>query len=199
MTQQKILNQRLKAEPHYFTMKFSTSTVLCLFSAGAYSAVIDVRDGAAVKAVFSSIQSGIDSLTVAAKDFNGSIQPVIEESDKLIDTIASGTATIRDSTNLGIGEVFGLISPVKELHQHAQMLSDEFKGRVSTIGQAKGCAITREQLGKISDGTSALIDALVSIVPPAAQGVAKNQASKITAIIEDAKASLAEDKCVDAA
>ncbi|KAJ2984310.1 hypothetical protein NQ176_g69 [Zarea fungicola] len=178
-------------------MKFSTSTVLCLLSAGAYSAVIGVRDGTAVKAVLSSIQSGIDSLTVAAKDFNGSIQPVSEESNKLIDVIASGTATIRDSTNLGIGEVFGLISPVKELHQHAQMLSDEFKGRISTIEQARSCTFTRDQLGRISDGTSALIDALVSKVPSAAQGVAMNQASKITAIIEDAKASLAEDKCVD--
>lgn len=180
-------------------MKFSVNTLLCLFTVGAYSAAIDSRDDTAVKEVLGKIQSGIDALTDAAKTFSGNIQPVLDESNNLIAIITDGTTTVKGAPNLTVSESLGLVSIVKTLANHAQSLDDEFKSRIPTIEAAKGCALTRGQLATITDDTNTFIDALVAKVPSAAQGVAKQQAAKITAILEDAKANLAEDKCVDAA
>lgn len=179
-------------------MKFSTNAVLCLFTASAYATAIDPRDLASVKQVLATVQSGIDALTSAAQGFDGSIQPVVDSSNKLVDSINAGTDAIKALDILKSGDAFGLLSPVKELQQHAQSLDDEFKARVSTIEQAKGCATSRTQLDKIATAAKSLIDTLVSKVPTVLQSVAKDQANKINGVLADAQANLAADKCVDA-
>lgn len=181
-----------------FKMKFSTNAVVALFTVGAYSAAIETRDAKAVEGVIAAVQSKIDGLTSAAQSFSGSIQPVLDASNALIDSITAGTTTVQGSSNLSVSEALAIVAPVKELRTHAQTLDDEVKGKISTIESVKGCGLTRTQLGKISDDAHALIDAIVAKVPAAVQGVAKDQASKITAILDDAKAAVAEGKCNDA-
>lgn len=66
------------------------------------------------------------------------------------------------------------------------------------IQQAKSCASTCQQLTKIANAATPFINALISKIPKAAQGVAKQQADKINAILADAEASFTPDKCIDA-
>lgn len=179
-------------------MKFSTSAILCLATTGAYAAAINPRDLDSVKQVLAAVQSAIDAVTSAAQVFDGNIQPVVDESNKLIDTMKTCTDKVKADAELSMTEAMRLFPPVKELQKHAESLSVELQSRIRTIEQAKGCAISRTQLDKIATDSKSLMDALVSKVPGIGRGLAESQVDNINAILKDTQASFAADKCVDA-
>ncbi|CEJ92834.1 hypothetical protein VHEMI08464 [[Torrubiella] hemipterigena] len=179
-------------------MKFAPQALVVALAASAQAAVIEVRDLATVRGVIAQVQTGTDNLDAVAKAFNGDTAPVISSSNALITTINNGKTTVQGSSNLSYGDTISLISNVQELKKHAQTLSDDFKASRDKVQQAKACDITRTQIGSIKTAAQALIAAIVSKVPDNAKSIANDQASQITAVLQEAENNFSTTNCVNA-
>lgn len=191
----KILHHPKPKHTLLFIMKFTTSITLFSVISGAFGLVIE-RDLATVKKVTADVQAGIDDLGAAAKAFNGDIQPIAEAAAKLITTIKSGTTTVAASSNLSVGDALALVDGTKNLQAHSQALVDQFKARKGDIQKAKQCEVTKATITEINTDSQALIKAIVSKVPPFAQGIAAKQSQGIINVLNDAQNSFAN--CQDA-
>lgn len=177
-------------------MKYTTPIALLAVSAQAY--VVEIRDVATIKGVLLNVQNGVDNLDAVGKAFDGNIQPVLDASNALITTVNEGKSTVDGSSNLSLGEALQLLGPVGTLKDHAQTLSDDLLARRAQVQQAKGCDLTRTQIGGIKDSSKGLIASIVSKVPDAAKNIANQQASQFTDILQKAEDNFAGSNCVDA-
>lgn len=80
-------------------------------------------DLSTVQQVISDTQSGIDALTTAAQNFNGNFQLILDESNKLLNTLSA----VQPLSVLSISDALAAITPVTTLQTHAQSFDDEFK------------------------------------------------------------------------
>lgn len=174
-------------------MKFSV-----VLLATAASALVAPRDLATIKGVIANTQTGIDDLEKVALAFNGDQKPLIDESNKLIGTVNAGTATVQKTSSISTSEAISLISPVQELKKHAQALSDGFLSRRGDVEKAKACETTHTQIGKLKDASKPLIDAIISKVPDGVRGIANDQASQFTAVLEEAEKNFDSSNCHNA-
>lgn len=124
-------------------------------------------------------------------------QAILDDSNAVINAVNAGVQTAQESSNLSTSDALALLTPIKELKKRAQELDDELKARINEVKTAKACDIARDQLAKLVTGGTDLGNALVSNVPTAVKGIALQQADGFTAILKDAEATLAEDKCIN--
>ncbi|KAJ2981560.1 hypothetical protein NQ176_g1952 [Zarea fungicola] len=174
---------------------------LALLATASVSLAIDARDSSPIASTITTtianVQASIDNLTNAAKAFDGhNIDPIVDASNSLIQTITSGILTSEDP-KLTTFQALALQTPVADLKSHAQGLLDTFKAGLDQIEMAKACGKTRLQLGKISDSGGKLIDSIVGKIPGFAQKIAEGQTAPIKKMLIDAANIFSEGNCVD--
>ncbi|KAH7175221.1 cell wall protein [Dactylonectria macrodidyma] len=155
------------------------------------------RDLATVTEVLSDVSSGIESLDSAVQSFSGDAGPVQDAAESLVSTINNGKSQVDDSDNLTLGDALGLQDPVQALTEKAQTLTNDLKAQKSAIEAAGLCSTTRSQISSINDASQGLIDSIISKVPEAAQSIAKELASGLTDVLNDAQDAFSESNCVD--
>ncbi|OAA57813.1 Cell wall galactomannoprotein [Cordyceps fumosorosea ARSEF 2679] len=178
-------------------MHFSAPLAVISALSGAHALVIP-RDASVIIGVLTAVQGDIDGLDSAVNGWTSDPSPVLDASNKLVDTISQGTATVQGSPDLTLDESLTLLDPVQSLKQHAQTLVDDLKAKKDTVQQAGLCEVVEIQIGTISDKSKGLIDATVSKVPQDAQGIAQDQAQGILDVLADAQSAFSPGNCVNA-
>lgn len=171
-------------------MKFSAAVVLAA-AAGTY-AQSDV-----LNPIFTKVGSAIDDLATAAGSFNGDVAPVKSKADALVATIKSGVTTASGSKDLDLNGALGLTTPVQGLTKKGQALADAFKAKLSDVQKAGACGTVRTELSDINTNSQALIKAVVSKVPEAAQSIAQQLADGLTKVLNQAQSDFSEANCKD--
>ncbi|KAK1766360.1 cell wall protein [Phialemonium atrogriseum] len=157
------------------------------------------RDLPTVTSVIAKVDSGIKALDTAVQAFSGSDSDVSSAGDALVSTIKAGTTTVDGSDDLSLADALGLQGAVTTLQGDANSLVDSLSAKKSAFEDAGLCASIRQQTTDISSASSDLIDAIVSKVPEAAQGIAKDLASGILKALAQAQSDFAEGSCTDKA
>ncbi|KAM0255038.1 hypothetical protein ACHAQJ_006186 [Trichoderma viride] len=177
-------------------MKF-TSVALAFAAFSAYTSALLDRDLDTIQGVLDKVSSAIISLDEAAKSFSSNTKPVVDKAKGLINTINTGKTTVDRSGDLTLSDALGLVSPVQALTKKAQALADDFKARRSNVEKAKGCSIVRNNLGQINSGSQSLTNSIVSKVPQAAQSIARELASGLTKVLDQAQNDFSPKNCKD--
>ncbi|OAA62332.1 Cell wall galactomannoprotein [Cordyceps fumosorosea ARSEF 2679] len=185
-------------------MKFSS---VCLFAVAAAAAAavgeirdaaaIAVRDFASINASLSTVKDDIATLNAVGNAFDGDIRPPVAASDKLAASIDAAVATARASTVLSLTDAFGLLPVLQGIRENTRALADTVKAKVSKMAQAGACAVARTHLERLNAGAGTLIDEVRGKLPVAARGVAKIETDKIRALIVEAVAAVAPERCRD--
>lgn len=157
------------------------------------------RDLPTVTSVIAKVDSGIKALDTAVQAFSGSDSDVSSAGDALVSTIKAGTTTVDGSDDLSLADALGLQGAVTTLQGDANSLVASLSAKKSAFEDAGLCASIRQQTTDISSASSDLIDAIVSKVPEAAQGIAKDLASGILKALAQAQSDFAEGSCTDKA
>ncbi|KAK2589982.1 hypothetical protein QQS21_012336 [Conoideocrella luteorostrata] len=178
-------------------MKFASSVLLLTVASGAYSFVIQ-RDLKAITGVLTAVQGDIDGLDNALKGWTNDPKSTLDAANKLIATIKAGSGTVSGSEPLQLADATQLLKPVQELKSHAQTLVNDLKGKKDQIQTQGLCDVVRGEIGDINTDSKSLIDATVSKVPEAAQGIAKEQAQGIIDVLNDATQAFSADNCKNA-
>ncbi|KAK2595115.1 hypothetical protein QQS21_007141 [Conoideocrella luteorostrata] len=175
-------------------MKFTTPLAfLCAISSA--SGLVIVRDLKTVTGALSSVQTGIDNLDAAFKQWTSDLAPLLDAANKLNAAITGGTSTVSGTTPLTLIEAIRIIRPVQELEDHAKTLVSTLKGKKQQIVQANLCQIISSQIGTIDTNSQALTKATVAKVPQVAQGVATQVAKGILDVLADAKNEFSAQNC----
>ncbi|KAF5008737.1 hypothetical protein FDECE_4974 [Fusarium decemcellulare] len=155
------------------------------------------RDLATVTEVLSDVGSGIDKLDSAVKSLPGDPDPVVNAAESLVSVINDGKSKVDKSDDLSLSDALGLQDPVQDLTKKAETLTDNLKSKKSGIQDAGLCSTTRSQISDINEASQKLIDSVVSKVPEAAQSIAKDLASDLTNVLNEAQDAFSESNCVD--
>ncbi|KAM5345107.1 hypothetical protein ACJ41O_010969 [Fusarium nematophilum] len=156
------------------------------------------RDLATVTEVLNDVGSGIDNLDSAVKSFNGGDSgPVVDAAESLVSAINDGKSRVDDSDDLSLSDALALQDPVEDLTDKAQTLTDDLKDRKSAIQEAGLCGTTRSQITDINSASQELIDSVVSKVPEGAQSIARELASALIDVLNDAQDAFSESNCAD--
>lgn len=155
------------------------------------------RDIATVTSVIADVDTGIKALDKEVKAFSGDEGAVTKAAEDLISTLKSGTETIKGSDDLSLSDALALQSVVKNLQGDADTLVDDLTSKKSDFEAAGLCSTVRKETTDISTASKALIDAIVSKVPEAAQDIAKDLASGLITSLDKAQSEYAEGSCTD--
>jgi hypothetical protein len=157
-----------------------------------------LRDLATVTSVVAQVDAGIRNLDTAVKAFAGNPAGIADASTSLLSMIRSGTTTIQASTELSLQDALNLQSIVTGLQGNAQTLVTDLAAKKAAFQQASLCDVVRQQVNDISSGSGALISAVVSKVPQAAQAIAAQLASGFTDTLAQSQAAFAQGNCTNA-
>ncbi len=180
-------------------MRFTASVVLFAAAATASAKPLVIeRSLASITDVLNSVQTSIDGLDTAVKGLTTDAAPVLAASNKLVGTIGSGTTTVQASAGLALFDALGLLAPVEGLMKHAQTLLVDLKGKKDIVQKNGFCQAIGTQISAINDKGNGLINATVSKVPEAYQGIAKGLAQGFADIFDDAQDTFSAGNCVNA-
>ncbi|KAJ3548451.1 hypothetical protein NM208_g998 [Fusarium decemcellulare] len=155
------------------------------------------RDVATVTEVLSDVGSGIDKLDSTVKSLPGDPDPVVDAAESLVSVINDGKAKVDKSDDLSLADALALQDPVQDLTKKAETLTENLKAKRSGIQEAGLCSTTRSQVSDINEASQKLIDSVVSKVPEAAQSIAKDLASDLTNVLNEAQDAFSESNCAD--
>ncbi|KAG8410237.1 hypothetical protein J3459_017229 [Metarhizium acridum] len=173
-------------------MKFLALTTL---ASGAYAGVLVQRDLATIQAAMTSAGQGIDGLDSAIKGFSGDPAPVLAASNSLIQALKDGKARVDPSGDLTLSDALGLQAPAGDLQKKGDALLADLKAAVPSIEKAGMCDVTFTQTSDINTASKALIDSVVSKVPPAAQGIAQGIVAGLLKDLQDAQDAVSPANC----
>ncbi len=181
-------------------MKFSILTT-ALFTLSANARSISPRDFQTLKGVFDLIQGDIiDSTTKATAWLSDPNPPeaLLDSATKLITDVKDSKAVVEPTAMLSLADTFQLIKPVQDLNKKAEALRSAFQSLRPKFSHDNVCDIVRDQFSILYDDGQALIDTILTKVPPAAMSVAKPEANKFVKTLNDAKVDFNEQNCIDA-
>ncbi|KAK3192213.1 hypothetical protein K4F52_001843 [Lecanicillium sp. MT-2017a] len=181
-------------------MKFSILTA-ALFALSTNALTIVPRDLQTIKGVFDLIQGDIiDSTNKAVAWLTDPNPPeaLLDSATKLINDVKDSKGVVEPTSKLSLADTLQLVTPVQELNKKAEALRSAFKDLRPKFSKDNVCDIVRDQFTILYDGGQALIDTIMSKVPPVAISVAKPQADKFIKTLNDAKVDFNEQNCIDA-
>ncbi|KAM3514701.1 hypothetical protein MY11210_001672 [Beauveria gryllotalpidicola] len=151
-----------------------------------------------VTAITGDVKANVDGLDTAVKGWTSDRAPVLDASNKLVATIDQGTSTVQGNADLTLNEALSLLSQVKDLNAHAQILVDDSKGKKDGFQQAGLCGVISSQITSITDKSKGLVDTTVSKVPPATQNITKEQAQGFLDVLASVQTTFSTDNCKNA-
>jgi hypothetical protein len=190
-------------------MKFSTQITLFALALGASARLqppsnvvrsppsLVERDLATVTSVIADVDTGIKALDKEVNAFSGDNSALDKAAENLISIIKAGTSKISSGSDLSLSDALALQSVVTGLQGDADTLVSDLSSKKSAFEEAALCSTLRQQTTDISTASKALIAAVVSKVPEAAQEIAKELASGVTKSLDKSQAEFAEGSCVD--
>jgi len=190
-------------------MKFSTQITFFALALGASARLqppsnvvrsppsLVERDLATVTSVIADVDTGIKALDKEVNAFSGDNSALDKAAENLISIIKAGTSKISSGSDLSLSDALALQSVVTGLQGDADTLVSDLSSKKSAFEEAALCSTLRQQTTDISTASKALIAAVVSKVPEAAQEIAKELASGVTKSLDKSQAEFAEGSCVD--
>lgn len=163
-----------------------SATVLATPTVESRSPTPVKRDLSSITGILSSISNKVDSLHTAIKNYNGggNTQPVESASDKLVDSINSGTKKVKGTNDLNGMDALGLQQPVSDLKDEIQSTISDLNGKKKQLVAAGKGDVTLADLKKQKSAALDLSDAIVSKVPDNLHDIAHNLASGISDAIQ---------------
>lgn len=163
-----------------------SATVLATPTVESRSPTPVKRDLSSITGVLSGISNNVGSLHTAIKNYNGggNTQPVESASDKLVDSINSGTKKVKGTNNLSGMDALDLQQPVSDLKDEIQSTISDLNGKKNQLMAAGKGGVTLADLKKQKSAALDLSDAIVSKVPDNLHDIAHNLASGISNAIQ---------------
>ncbi|QDS77077.1 hypothetical protein FKW77_007335 [Venturia effusa] len=171
----------------HFTALFSLGLL-----ANSVAAAPTRRSLSDVQAAFDKIQANIATLVAKINAWDGqasSVQPIMDDSKKLHETIQSSATAIQGSSSIGLMDAVGVIGPVNVL---STKVDDVVTALLTKKGQFDAAKVSDKVSGELVQdqaATKELIKAIlgrlpsvtVSIAQPIADGVSQKLDKAVTA------------------
>jgi hypothetical protein len=166
-------------------MRFSQVITLTLVSSVFASPRIMKRDLAtiegqidAVNAKISIVDNTVKALT-ASSDVGQAAATLTAQSGDIVSALQAGTTAITNTDAISLNDALTLNTYSNALVDNVNQTVTDFISKKDIIVAGGQAATVVTQLQAQKDASSPFIDAIVSKVPDAAQGIAKSQASKV--------------------
>lgn len=145
---------------------------------------LNARDLDTIKSVLSDIQKQVNSLHTAITAKPLEANPVITQSNNLVNTINKGSSTVNAQDELSQLDALGLVSPTQDLADDTdKTVKSLISIKPDVIKLGEGCT-TLTALNKQHKAATGLSSAIVSKVPEALGSTAKELSDKISASIQ---------------
>lgn len=167
-------------------MKFTSliSLFAILGPALASPTPLNARDLDTIKSVLSDIQQQVNSLNTAITAKPLKADPVITQSNNLVNTINKGTSTVNAQDELSQLDALGLVSPTQDLADDTdKTVQSLISIKADVMKMGEGCT-TLTALNKQHKAATGLSSAIVSKVPEALASTAEELSGKISASIQ---------------
>lgn len=173
-------------------MKFFLLSALAV---SAFANEIFSRDLDTIKGVLSNVGTNLAGLSTAVKAFNGNPEDLLKAANALQAALDDGKAKVDPTGQLSFTEAIGLQGPVGDLQKQGDALLADFKAAKDKIAGAGLCTVTLDQVTIVNKKSNDLINTIVSKVPEAAQGIAKNLSAGLIKDLQDAQDTYSGDNC----
>ncbi|KAG5921494.1 hypothetical protein E4U42_005830 [Claviceps africana] len=170
-------------------MKFSSASILGAFSAA--SPELDI-----IVDVLRQVQQQVDNLGAVHAENGPAVAPMVDAFLRVVSTITSGIDTISRLDKLKFASSLLLASPVSELKEHTQVLSEHLLGAKPRIAAQGNTDVVYKQVVRTREATQSLISIIIDKVPSKAQGIARYQAQGIIDILQGLQETFLPDQQV---
>lgn len=165
-------------------MKFTLISLLAVLGPALASPAPLARDLNTIKSVLGDIQAQINSLNTAITAKPLKADPVITQSNNLVNTINKGASTVNAQDSLSQIDALGLVSPTQDLADDADKTVESLISiKPDVLKMGEGCT-TLTALNKQHKAATGLSSAIVSKVPEALGSTAEELSGKISASIK---------------
>ncbi|KAK3177631.1 hypothetical protein K4F52_009587 [Lecanicillium sp. MT-2017a] len=173
-------------------MKF---LALCTLATSVAAGALVQRDVKPITDVLSGIGADLVNLDGAVKDFSGDPAPLLDASNKLIQSLKDGNTKVQPLPMLTLTEALALQAPTKDLQAKGETLLADLKAKKEAIAAAGLCEATFIQASSINTASQALIKTVVSKVPEAAQSIAQTLVAPLLKALNEAQDAFSPENC----
>lgn len=156
-----------------------------------------VRDLNTITTVLANVTDGVQGLSTVAASGTADPATLLKASDRIVQAIRSGIASVNATGNLTFIETIHLIGPVHKMSQLSADLTKNMGKLKGTIQKQNLCEVVRLQIGIINDGATSLITAINSRVPAAALDISQALSQGITDTLKEIQDDFTTEKCVN--
>jgi len=142
-----------------------------------------------------AVIQGITNLNAAITAYDYDASPGNDAADLLIQAINDDNAIVDGSDSFSYMQVVNFAVRVNDLVAEVVALEANLNQRKSDIEEDGLCDNVREKLETINSDATALINSIISKVPPLGQSIAKPLASSITDAIGRAQSGFSVENC----
>ncbi|OJI98813.1 hypothetical protein ASPVEDRAFT_38314 [Aspergillus versicolor CBS 583.65] len=165
-------------------MKCTLISLLAVLGPALASPTPLARDLNTIKSVLSDIQTQVTSLNTAITAKPLKADPVITQSNNLVNTINKGASTVNAQDSLNQIDALGLVSPTQDLADDTDKTIESLISiKPDVLKMGEGCT-TLTALNKQHKAATDLSSAIVAKVPEALGSTAEKLSGKISASIK---------------
>lgn len=155
------------------------------------------RDYSVITTVLANVTDAVQGLSTVAKSGNADPGTLLKASNRIVQAITSGTASVNATGNLTFVETVHLIGPVHKMSQLSADLTKSMGNIKGSIQKQSLCEVVQLQVGNINQGATGLIKAVNDRVPAAAVDISQALSQGITDTLNEIQTQFSDQNCVN--
>lgn len=175
------------------------SFVFCALASAAFAMQesLVARDYNVITTVLANVTEAVKGLSTVAESGKADPATLLKASDRIVQSIKSGTASVNATGNLTFVETVHLIGPVHKMSQLSAGLTKNMGNIKGSIEKQNLCEVVRLQIGNINQGATSLIKAINNRVPTAAVDISQALSQGIIDTLNDIQDEFSDQNCVN--